>query len=123
MQCPQCQHENPSGAKFCIECANPIVRRCPACGTEVPPAGKFCPECAAPLSAKPHIAPKGAAAVQQPLPTATPRAEGERRQLTVLFCDLVGSTEIAAHLDPEEMGEVVRTYYEVLNDVVRRFDG
>ena len=43
MQCPECQYENPSGAKFCIECASPIERRCPACGTEAPPAAKVLP--------------------------------------------------------------------------------
>jgi class 3 adenylate cyclase len=48
---------------------------------------------------------------------------GERRQLTVLFCDLVGSTELSARVDPEEMGEIVRVYYEMVDEVVRRFDG
>ena len=38
--------------------------------------------------------------------------EAERRQLTVLFCDLVGSTELSARLDPEEMGEVIRAYQD-----------
>ena len=36
--------------------------------------------------------------------------EAERRQLTVMFCDLVGSTELSARLDPEDMGEVIRAY-------------
>jgi hypothetical protein len=46
---------------------------------------------------------------------AAPRArfaEAERRQLTVLFCDLVGSTELAARLDPEDMGAVIRAYHD-----------
>ena len=123
MKCSQCQHENPPGAKFCVECASPIVRRCPACGTEAPPTGKFCPECAAPLSAEPQAAPKGVAPTPPAPPTAGSSNDGERRQLTVLFCDLVGSTELASRLDPEEMGEVVRTYYEMVDEQVRRFDG
>jgi class 3 adenylate cyclase len=55
-------------------------------------------------------------------PPTTPR-EAERRQLTVLFCDLVGSTELSARLDPEDMGRVIRAYHETCADVVERWDG
>src|SRR4051812_27076071 len=51
------------------------------------------------------------------------RAEGERRQLTVMFCDLVGSTALSARLDPEELREVVRAYQETCTEVIRRYDG
>jgi predicted ATPase/class 3 adenylate cyclase len=50
-------------------------------------------------------------------------AEAERRQLTVLFCDLVGSTELAARLDPEELREVIRGYHEKAAAAVERFEG
>jgi class 3 adenylate cyclase/tetratricopeptide (TPR) repeat protein len=50
-------------------------------------------------------------------------APAERRQLTVLFCDLVGSTELSARLDPEEFGEVLRSYQQAVAAVVTRFDG
>src|SRR5262249_50121880 len=122
MHCSQCQHENPPAAKFCVECASPLAARCPAGGAEVSPPAKFCPECAAPLSAKASATPRDAAP-PQPSPTATAATDGERRQLTVLFCDLVGSTELSARLDPEEIREVVRTYYEMVDEQVRRFDG
>jgi class 3 adenylate cyclase len=49
--------------------------------------------------------------------------EGERRHLTVLFCDLVGSTEIASHLDPEECREIVREYHRMAAQTVERFGG
>ena len=55
-------------------------------------------------------------------PVATPRG-AERRQLTVLFCDLVGSTELAARLDPEDMGGVIRAYQDCCAEVVERWDG
>jgi class 3 adenylate cyclase/predicted ATPase len=51
------------------------------------------------------------------------RAEAERRQLSVLFCDLVGSTALTARLDPEDMGEVIRRYQEHCTEVVSRWDG
>jgi len=53
---------------------------------------------------------------------AVPR-EAERRQLTVLFCDLVGSTELATRLDPEDLRELMRTYQAACAEVIRRFEG
>ena len=51
------------------------------------------------------------------------RSSAERRQLTVMFCDLVGSTALSAQLDPEELREVVRAYQETCTEVIRRYDG
>src|SRR5262245_40601824 len=99
MRCAHCQSVNPPSAEFCVECAGSLARRCPECGAEAPLTAKFCPECAAPLTAT--SPPTGSAAVRPPSP-ATPADAGERRHLTALFCDLVGSTEIASRLDPEE---------------------
>ena len=57
-------------------------------------------------------------------PPADPRApEAERRQLTVLFCDLVDSTALASQLDPEELREVVRAYQDTCAKVIARFEG
>ena len=57
-------------------------------------------------------------------PPVEPRpAEAERRQLTVLFCDLVGSTALSAQLDPEELREVVRAYQDTCAKVITRFEG
>ncbi|HSF31480.1 MAG TPA: adenylate/guanylate cyclase domain-containing protein [Candidatus Tectomicrobia bacterium] len=53
----------------------------------------------------------------------SPRPAAERRQLTVLFCDLVDSTTLATHLDPEELREVVRAYQRVCGEVIQRFEG
>jgi class 3 adenylate cyclase len=50
-------------------------------------------------------------------------AEAERRQLTVMFCDLVGSTELATRLDPEDLREVVSAYHRVVTENVAGFDG
>jgi len=49
--------------------------------------------------------------------------DAERRQLTVMFCDLVGSTLLSKHLDPEELREVVRAYQAECAEVIRRFEG
>jgi class 3 adenylate cyclase/tetratricopeptide (TPR) repeat protein len=69
------------------------------------------------LRARPAVA----ADVSVPDPAAGSAAE--RRQLTVMFCDLVGSTALAARLDPEELREVIGAYHRCVAAAVRRFDG
>ena len=54
------------------------------------------------------------------LPHPAAHRGAERRQLTVLFCDLVGSTELAVRLDPEELGEVIRAYHGACTETVER---
>src|SRR5258708_4464109 len=49
--------------------------------------------------------------------------EAERRQLTVMFCDLVGSTELSARLDPEDLRDVIAAYHRAVSDVVGNLDG
>jgi class 3 adenylate cyclase len=134
MQCAQCQHDNPLGAKFCNECGGPLRLQCPACGTANPPGAKFCNECGGAIPGASASSPSSQAAHQQDQP-ADPTAhmaptsaahqapEAERRQLTVLFCDLVDSTVLASQLDPEEWREVVRAYQATCAKVIARFEG
>jgi class 3 adenylate cyclase len=69
-------------------------------------------------------APQGDKAVPAERPGAgRDRPEAERRQLTVLFCDLVDSTALASQLDPEDWREVVRAYQQASAEVIGRFDG
>jgi class 3 adenylate cyclase/predicted ATPase len=56
-------------------------------------------------------------------PTSPPLIDAERRQLTVMFCDLVGSTELSARLDPEDLREVIAAYHRVVTAAVTAFDG
>jgi hypothetical protein len=72
-------------------------------------------------SQSPTPSPQTLDARRQTLDSARP--EAERRQLTVMFCDLVGSTALSAQLDPEELREVVRAYQETCTGVIRRYDG
>src|SRR5262249_30453113 len=57
------------------------------------------------------------------LPTTPRTPEAERRQLTVMFCDLVDSTKLSSQRDPEEYRDVVRAYQRVCTDVIQRYDG
>ena len=95
MRCSKCGTENASDRKFCGECGAQLWLRCPKCGKENGPPFRFCGECGAALVAAARTT------VAEATPTAV-SAAGERRHLTVLFCDLVGSTALAGQLDPEE---------------------
>ena len=68
---------------------------------------------------------KAIAALSAERSSASPAtgAEAERRQLTVLFCDLVGSTELSGRLDPEDLSEVMRAYQGCCAEVIGRFSG
>ena len=114
MRCQNCSAENPQGAKFCIQCATPLRHQCQKCGFENPSEARFCAQCAAPLDAAASIR-----AESEPHDDLT----GERRHLTVLFCDLVGSTEIAGHLDPEQWREIVGEYHRAAAQAIERFGG
>src|SRR6516164_9735137 len=117
MRCSKCGSDNPVGKKFCEDCGAPLENRCPKCGAETTAGKRFCGECGAALG---DAAPAAAAARTAPVAAS---AGGERRHLTVLFCDLVGSTEIAARLDPEEWREVVASYHRVAAEAVTRYGG
>ncbi|HMK21460.1 MAG TPA: adenylate/guanylate cyclase domain-containing protein, partial [Terriglobales bacterium] len=66
----------------------------------------------------------GAQGVSSQLPLqGSLSAEAERRQLTVLFCDLVGSTELATKLDPEQLRDLMQAYQRACRDVIGRYDG
>jgi class 3 adenylate cyclase/predicted ATPase len=83
------------------------------------------------LSASPPAQPTLQAPLPQHLPSqsasrpsTTPRTpEAERRQLTVMFCDLVDSTTLSSQLDPEEYRDVIRAYQRVCSAIITRFDG
>ena len=116
MRCSKCGNENREGRKFCTTCGTALVASCPKCGAPIHQGESFCGECGTALS---EAAP---AAATDTAPVTT-SASGERRHLTVLFCDLVGSTEIVARLDPEEWREIVASYHRAAAQAIERFGG
>ena len=115
MRCWKCGSENPDRAKFCIECASQFGRRCPSCKAANPPTAKFCLECAKSLERDLTTA-GGVASARQAL-------DGERRHLTLLFCDLVNSTEIATNLDAEDWHDIAARYQSAAAAAAKRFGG
>jgi len=114
MHCTNCAAEVPEKRKFCGRCGAVAVRRCPACGVASPARNKFCGDCGTKLRVD------SPAAV---VPTARDARPIERRQLTVLFCDLVGSTALSAGLDPEDFGAIIAGYRRCITETVAGFDG
>src|SRR5262249_24509041 len=107
-----------------------LVRACPSCGREVRPTARFCGECGTALTrqtADSPPVPQDPKSAQSSLPTAhiveSAVSEAERRQLTVMFCDLVDSTTLSTQLDPEELREVVQAYQATCAGVIQRYDG
>src|SRR5262245_6858075 len=128
MKCLRCQHENRPSAKFCEECAAPLVRACSKCGAELSPTAKFCSECAHPAgSPASSIAPRLPVAeaytprhLAEKILTSKAALEGERKQVTVPFCDIVDSSSLA-RLDPEAMHEVMDRTLRLMAEAVHRY--
>src|SRR4029453_12855939 len=121
MECPRCHHTDRPGTKFCTACGSPLPASFPLWGAANPPAARFCGDCGAKLAGP------AASTLQPPSPSAPPSntatLSAERRQLTVIFCDLVGSTGLSARLDPEDMRDLMAAYHKGVADAVARFDG
>src|SRR5262245_48590041 len=108
--------ENATGRRFCAQCGTALPSPCPTCGFENEPAARFCGGCGKQIG---ELAIPAGAVVP-----SLPRADtAERRQLTVMFCDLVGSTALASRLDPEDLREVIRAYHKCVAETIGQFDG
>jgi class 3 adenylate cyclase/predicted ATPase len=113
MLCTNCTAEISEQRKYCGRCGAAAVRRCAACGVANPASNRFCGDCGTRLRAdSPAV-----------IPTARDARPIERRQMTVLFCDLVGSIALSARLDPEDFGAIIARYRRCITDTIARFDG
>ena len=106
MHCTNCAAEVPGQREFCGQCGAAAVRRCGACGASNPASNRFCGDCGNRLHA--DVAAAAIANGSRPI---------ERRQLTVLFCDLVGSTALSARLGRAHESDAKR-----LAALLTRFD-
>ena len=146
MHCGHCGTDLLPGKKFCHACGTRVVAACPSCGATVEPQFRFCPDCGASLPVNARVtegadpaaaAPAETVAVEPHAPLAAripdelaqrilanrAAMSGERKVVTVLFCDLVGSTAIAERLDPEEYRDLLAQYLDVAFEQVYRFEG
>ncbi len=150
MICPNCQTENRQVARYCKECGQFLAANCPSCGAELPEGAKFCDMCGYRLATAPVAQRRPAlSGSATPAPQAGRPAEttylrkyipqellaklataqltgemaGERRVVTMLFCDVKGSTAAAERLDAEEWAEIINGAFEHMIAPVYRYEG
>ena len=123
MECPDCHTENPETRKFCRECGTKLLLICPNCSSENIPGDKFCGECGCNLL-KPSEASKELSIdekinkLQRYLPKGITdkilaqrgKIEGERKQVTVMFCDMEGFTSMVEQLGAEDAYNIMVRY-------------
>jgi len=135
MLCTGCGAENDNGARFCSQCGKPAATACNACGAQLPAGARFCSNCGnqvggvAAGTEDPTTEPDLARYVPRELlerleaSRAGGGMTGERRIITILFCDVKGSTAAAAKLDPEEWAEIMNAAFAHLIEPVYRYQG
>jgi len=146
MECDSCQFDNPKGVKFCGRCGKPLRPVCPRCGAVAAPGFRFCGECGAPLDA-PAAPPaeeaidlsavaggraaaaeagEDAAAWPQAPPAGlppAPAADGERKQVTVLHCELAAAELLSERLGAEELHALLGRIFALARDEAQRYGG
>jgi class 3 adenylate cyclase/tetratricopeptide (TPR) repeat protein len=120
-RCPACRAESLADSRFCTACGGTLAVICPSCDSDNPGGARFCHRCGRTLFSALEAGDPDPATVGESF--LAYRGEGERRQLTLLFCDLVDSVRLGARLDPEELHEVIHAYQEACAGVVARHDG
>lgn len=139
MKCPNCSFDNAVDAKFCENCGQPFERACPNCGNSISANAKFCKSCGfnlagnataartASLSARSDsldalrkTAPQN---VANKILAERERSEGERKLVTALFTDIVGSTALAEQMDPEDWRDIVSGAHRCVSEAVYRYEG
>ncbi len=137
MKCPKCQFENREGAKFCKKCGAKLELGCPSCGHAYEPDSAFCDECGHNLILPAEPTPKDLSfdekldKIQRYLPkgltekilSQKDKIEGERKQVTVMFCDMEGFTALVEKLGPEDAYNIMDQVYEVLIHKVHDYEG
>jgi len=137
MKCPKCSADNPDKAKFCNQCGDELTIICSKCKSTSPPESRFCNECGHDLHLPPEQPVKVLSfddkldKIQRYLPTGLAdkilaqrgKIEGERKQVTVMFCDLKGFTSISEKLGPEKMYGIMDQVYEILIHKVKEYEG
>ena len=137
MQCLKCQFENPEDSNFCLKCGCKLELHCPQCGNALPSIAEFCNKCGHKLSLPSKAPPKDISfdekltKIQRYLPkgltekilSQKDRIEGERKQVTVMFCDMEGFTPLSELLGIEEAYSIMDQVYEILIHKVHDYEG
>jgi class 3 adenylate cyclase/tetratricopeptide (TPR) repeat protein len=117
--CSNCGHDNSEDAKFCQKCGRSLFKICDNCNVDNASDARFCKNCGQQL-----ISVTPPQSTERKSKTAPAKeGGGERRIVTVLFCDVVGSTSLAEQLDPETWTELMNGLFAQLIPAITRYDG
>jgi class 3 adenylate cyclase len=129
MKCPTCQHDNPANAAFCMNCGARLTQACSNCGATLPADARFCLSCGQPVAVSTQADESRharlAAAAPAPLVDKMRAAHltGERKLVTVLFADVVGSTALAEQMDPEDWALIMNRAFDRISPSIYRYEG
>jgi len=129
MQCPSCRYDNPPQAAFCMQCGAKLRLACSNCGTALPAGARFCMSCGQPvdLSTSTDDARLARLAAAAPAPLAdkmrAAHLSGERRTVTVLFADVVGSTALAEKMDAEDWTLIMNRAFDRISPSIYKYEG
>jgi len=119
LNCTTCGFANPPNAKFCAGCGRALLLLCGTCGTELVGGARFCFSCGAPVATD-ASADDAAAPPNETAPTEAMDTAAERRMVTILFADIVGSTVLGERFDPEDLAELMS---RALAEMTRAVEG
>jgi hypothetical protein len=122
MNCPGRGVETTDGKRFCTACGAALPVACPACVNPAQTGSKFCGDSGAPISVE---APTGPVRSEHAVAAFGPTSAlttAERPPLSVMFCDLIGSTALSSRLDAEDLREVIRTYQASVAKTIRQYN-
>lgn len=127
MECPACDQSNREDARFCLKCGALLSSGCPSCGHESTSTARFCDNCGQDLDAgRPDRADPRAytpAHLAERILRARAELQGERRTVTVLFADAVGSTPMEEQLDPEQTFGIMHGAVACMAEAVHHCEG
>jgi class 3 adenylate cyclase/tetratricopeptide (TPR) repeat protein len=128
LTCPRCQARNRDGLRFCEHCGGALSGTCAQCGAPIVDCVSFCGSCGASLTPAPGARFASPGSYTPPyladrILNSRSALEGERKQVTVLFCDLANSTPLAEMLGPEAMHGLLDSFFELALGEVHRYEG
>ena len=142
MRCNECQFDIPGNARFCPGCGIELAPRCSQCATELAPDARFCHSCGAAVDAttpasatgdrdapsEPSHSKTPAQSIASPKPDTLEQSAdaidlAERKHLSIMFCDLVGSTALSEILDPEDLRQLIKEFHAAVAAIIERYEG
>jgi class 3 adenylate cyclase/tetratricopeptide (TPR) repeat protein len=123
VDCPSCDHENRSAARFCESCGATLLRLCSGCGSELSATARFCGDCGTAVGETASEVMEEPAGVAPATEKVSDSVVGERKQVTVMFVDIVGSMDLAERLDPERWRGLLDRFFVIASEAVQGLGG